>query len=64
MCDKKESMNKVLRQEFKEGEIVILDDKHEVKVVQQTSGKLFTKVMSEGAVWDVMTYRLKPKPIN
>tara|TARA_R100000656_G_scaffold48498_1_gene39268 strand:+ start:447 stop:749 length:303 start_codon:yes stop_codon:yes gene_type:complete len=48
-----------LRQEFKKGEKVLLDGKHEVTVVLQTPKKLYTQVTSNGEdTWDVMTIRL------
>lgn len=53
-----------LRKEYKEGEVVWLDkdrpNRSQVKVVRQTSGKLFTTVIGDRCEWDVMTSRLSP----
>ena len=49
------------------GTIVILDDQHQVKVVNQTPLRMITEIMDEntGSKWDVMTSRLKEiKPEN
>jgi len=52
----------MLRETYLKDELVILDEtfrnKSEVTVVYQTTNKLFTRVKSDLAEWDVMTNRL------
>lgn len=48
-----------LRQKFESNQTVMLDGKHKVKIVRQTSNYLYTTVTSNGLhEWDVMTRRL------
>jgi|GEM_PF-2200259 len=53
---------KGLRQKFEKDEIVGLDKdlatSSEVKVVSQSSGRLYTTVTASDYRWSVMTYRL------
>lgn len=59
-----------LTQEFKPGEIAILDGEHEVIVIGQTPIRLYTsiygckKANGEKGLWRVMTYRLSKKQFN
>ena len=57
-----ETSNSKHRVSFISGEIVYLDkdlsNSSKVKVVSQTSQKLFTTVEGGGVQWEVMTYRL------
>ncbi len=53
-----------LTQQFAIDQWVILDKEFSnysyVQVVNQTPGRLYTRVKSEGVEWEVMTYRLQP----
>ena len=59
-----------LTQEFKPGEIAILDGEHEVIVLEQTHGRIRTiiygrkKTNGTNGLWRVMTYRLSRKQLN
>ena len=53
--------------EYPPGTMVVLDEKHKVKVVSQSPHKMITEVMDidTGSKWSVMTSRLKEiKPKN
>ena len=59
-----------LTQEFKPGEIAILDGQFEVEVIGQTPLRLYTSIYGRrgtdwaNGLWRVMTYRLSKKQFN
>ena len=61
-CKRKNKASDKMRAEYNQGETVWLDkdmsNGGRVKVIRQSSNKLYTTVESEGIQWDVMTYRL------
>jgi len=51
-----------LRSVYGVGDKLILDGIHEVNLVSQTSGRLYSEVRGKSdTVWSVMTVRLRPK---
>lgn len=47
--------------DVREGEEVILDDRHKVRILYVSKLEMYATVQSGSNRWDVMTYRLRKK---